>query len=390
MSEEQQEKRGRGRPKKGSNPLNKNNSSDLNTTNDDISSEENSDDQTNNSNENEDFSNDSFRDIDIDINKLDDTISDELPNDDYDPLDDVVKKRDYTSGTVNSSSNVNNQTNVSQEYIPEPEINQNNTFIEDAKIIEPKGKNEINNTSSQNEQSGFTNKNVNPKMEDMSPSQKRKAAEKTAEAIVTTYAQVIPPIFKKISSFNIPKLQREAMRDEINLNMQIDNDGTTVIKYVEGFNSEVETAFTVTEEMQNEIKEPLIEVLLENNLALTPTQRLLLAVGGQIVSFTVAAIQLVNQKKQSIEAFKEFYKQNSNNSNKGNTYTPPPPPPQQPSSNSSNNSTNNDDEKMVVMGDESKVDDVNYTEVKPDKVKNPIKMDDVIEVKAEEIPDDII
>ena len=62
--------------------------------------------------------------------------------------------------------------------------------------------------------------------------------------------------------------------------------------------------------MQEEIKDPLIDVLLENNFALTPTQRLVMVVGGQIVQMGITAIQFMQQNSNAMESFKKFHEEN--------------------------------------------------------------------------------
>lgn len=305
--------------------------------------------------------------------------ADEVPEFEFDPLDEPIKKRTYTSGQ--NPNQTQPEKPISQEFIPEPQISPNDPLATEP-IIEPKGKSGQAVSEPQPKKP-----NVNPRMDDMSPSQKRKAAEKTAEALVTTYAQVIPPIFTRISQYNIPKLQRAAMQDEINLNLRIDSDGTTVLQYVQHANIEIEKTFVVTKEMQEEIKEPLIEVLMENNMALTPTQRLLLAIGGQLVGFTVATMQIVNAKKHAMEMWKEFHRENRNGNKQQQQqqYTPPPspenktyetPPP----------------ETEVVMNAESNNDitDVDFKETPP--VKNKLKMEDIVEtgLEVEETEDDVV
>jgi hypothetical protein len=151
---------------------------------------------------------------------------------------------------------------------------------------------------------------INSNLEDLSPSQKRKAAEQSADALLLAYGNIAPIPFKKISSFNLGKLDNAHLKGEVDKDMVIAEDGTTVKSYCEGVNQQVEQTFEITKEMKDEIRPPLIEVLLENNFALTPTQRLLMAVGGQIVTMGLTSFQFMQQNKAAMNQFKAFHKEN--------------------------------------------------------------------------------
>ena len=60
------------------------------------------------------------------------------------------------------------------------------------------------------------------------------------------------------------------------------------------------------QKQKNELREPLIDVLLEQELALTPTQRLLMAVGGHLTTLGISAFQLAQNNKMALETFKQF------------------------------------------------------------------------------------
>jgi hypothetical protein len=142
-------------------------------------------------------------------------------------------------------------------------------------------------------------------LQDLTPAQKRKAAEKTADALLNMYAQFVPMPFIKWSSFNEGKIQKLVFEKRIDLSMQLENN-VTVKDYIDGVNEQAQEVFKVGEETKEEIKDPLVDVLLEQNLALTPTQRLMLAVGGHLVTMGFSAFQLSQNNKQALEAFEKF------------------------------------------------------------------------------------
>jgi len=142
-------------------------------------------------------------------------------------------------------------------------------------------------------------------LQDLTPAQKRKSAEKTAEALLNMYCQFVPLPFKKWSSISDGKVQKLVFENKIDLSMQLENN-VTVKDYIDGQNEQVEEIFKVSDETREEIKDPLIDVLLEQDLALTPTQRLMLAVGGHIVTMGFSAFQLSQNNKQALETFEKF------------------------------------------------------------------------------------
>jgi hypothetical protein len=287
---------------------------------------------------------------------MDDDIPTEIP----DPLDEPVISRSYTASAPN---------NVNEAPIPEPKINAQQAFASQSNL----------NSSGASDPKGEKppKVNVNEKLDDLSPNQKRKAAEVTADALLASYSQGFPVPFKWASSFNIGKMKKLAMEGKLDLYLQVVDDGTRVIDYAEKTNKEVDKLFTVTEEMKEEIKEPLVEVLLENNFALTPTQRLLLAVGGHAIAFTVKAVQLYQQNSHALEQFQKFHNENLEfmrttaanvtGTPPPNPYTPPPTAEAPPTSDTPPPTENNSPPKKE--GGKGKV----------------VKMDDVLDADSEGI-----
>ena len=142
-------------------------------------------------------------------------------------------------------------------------------------------------------------------LQDLTPAQKRKSAEKTAEALLNMYCQFVPLPFKKWSSISEGKVQKLVFENKIDLSMQLENN-VTVKDYIDGQNEQVEEIFKVSDETRDEIKDPLIDVLLEQDLALTPTQRLMLAIGGHVITMGFSAYQLSQNNKQALETFEKF------------------------------------------------------------------------------------
>lgn len=143
-------------------------------------------------------------------------------------------------------------------------------------------------------------------LQDLTPAQKRRSAEKTAEALLNMYCQFVPMPFIKWSSFSEGKIQKMVFENKLDLSMQLENN-VSVKDYIDGVNEQAQEVFKVSDETKEEIKDPLIDVLLEQDLALTPTQRLMLAVGGHLVTMGFSAFQLSQNNKQALETFEKYH-----------------------------------------------------------------------------------
>lgn len=188
-----------------------------------------------------------------------------------------------------------------EEDIPQPEWVESGGFDE-----EPEGENdEFEEGDEEYEDDG---KLGDGNLDDLSPAQKRKSAEKTADAILQMYSKFAPLPFKSWASFKDNTIQKMVIDGRLDLNMQLEN-GVTVKDYIDSQNEQVEDIFEVTEETQQEIKDPLVEVLLEQEIALTPTQRLMIAVGSHVVQMGFSAYQLSQNNKVALESFEKFHDQ---------------------------------------------------------------------------------
>ncbi len=143
-------------------------------------------------------------------------------------------------------------------------------------------------------------------LQDLTPAQKRKSAEKTADALLNMYCQFVPMPFTKWSSFNDGKIQKMVFDKKIDLSMQLENN-VSVKDYIDGVNEQAQEVFKVSDETKEEIKDPLIDVLLEQDLALTPTQRLMFAIGGHLITMGFSAYQLAQNNKQALETFEKYH-----------------------------------------------------------------------------------
>ena len=233
----------------------------------------------------------------------------------FSPFEEPVIERNYTKGFSNGDEETSIDDNQSSNGVEFDENDMQRPIDED--IPEPEWAEQGGMSSSSDSMDDGDGESYDDmgseklggdNLEDLSPAQKRKSAEKTAEAILNMYCNFAPMPFKKWSSINDSKVQKLVFENKIDLKMNLENN-VTVKDYIDGVNEQVEEIFKVSDETREEIKDPLIDVLLEQELALTPTQRLLLAVGGHMITMGFSAFQLAQNNKMALETFEKYHQQ---------------------------------------------------------------------------------
>jgi hypothetical protein len=242
----------------------------------------------------------------------------------FDPLDPPVVERDH----VKANMGIGNSGKPA-EVIPEDTIKVN-PLGNEPKKEEPK-KSSSSASSSSSSSSEKTEKPFeNPELKDMSKGQKRREAEKLANTLIFHYCLYVPMPFKSWASFNERRVEQLAIEDKIDLNQVFDiGKEITAKEYMEGVNAEVERAFSVSDERKNEIREPLIEVLIEQGMVLTAQQRLLLAVGSHVVEMGMTAFKISQMNSKILEHMVQKHAE------KKEASKPSPPPASAPSPHSS-------------------------------------------------------
>lgn len=275
-------------------------------------------------------------------------INEDITSKDWTPLDEAAKKRGYTDGSMGLGHDENviysqeqgqQKVNAQERVISEPNYTgsgHSNKPDIDATLINPSnndvnsvldaGDNQFNggsgnggNSNNNSNTSTSTNngnsstkkveKNEDSNLKELSPKEKRQAVEKTAEAILLAYRNYMPLPFVYIASYDIKKLKKLEEDDLIDLQTPAKRDGTTFLEYTKEFNEKVEEAFKVTDAEVEALREPLIDVLSEQEIAFTPTQNLLFTFGQIVVAKTMSCIQLYREKKSDIEEMKEMHRE---------------------------------------------------------------------------------
>lgn len=134
-------------------------------------------------------------------------------------------------------------------------------------------------------------------LSDLPPITKRRAAEQTANALLKQYAWLAPQPFKWLAKINESKVEKMTFNGELDLTIQV-SEGVTFDDYMKQTNQQIDEIFTVEQETLDEIREPLIEVLMEQELELTPTQRLVMAIISHLSQMFTVALKLRNQNNR--------------------------------------------------------------------------------------------
>jgi len=259
----------------------------------------------------------------------------------FNPFSEPVQERPYTKDMIEADMGAEGVV-VSNEPIPEPTY-EKPVLTDESSSISSNGVSTAPNAEAQSKASPATpigndfsvgsspsspppSVGGNPDLQDLDEAQKRKAAKKTADVILASYQKFAPMPFIKIASFNMNKMNKLDMSGKIRLSMPVTEDGSKVGQYMLGNNENVKEVFQVTEDMKKELKDPLVDVLMEQNLALTPTQRLMIAAGGQLMQFTVQSVQILMQNKDAIKQFTQFRENEIRNNSHQSSPSPAPAP----------------------------------------------------------------
>lgn len=134
-------------------------------------------------------------------------------------------------------------------------------------------------------------------LEDLNPATKRRAAEQTADALLKGYEKFAPVPFKWLSKISEDKVEKLTLNGELDPSLEV-SDGMTYEEYMKQTNDQVDEIFKVEQETLDEIREPLIEVLMEQQLELTPTQRLMMAIFSHLAQMLTVALKLRQQNNR--------------------------------------------------------------------------------------------
>ncbi len=185
--------------------------------------------------------------------------------DEYDPFNQPIIERSYTGDQAAGPASGGTE-NILQDNLQDDELE-----LEDSKA----GSN----------------------LKDLSPAAKRRAAEQTADAMLKGYARISPMPFKWLSKVSEQKVEQMTMSGELDPHLEV-SDGLEFQDWMRQTNDQVDEIFKVEKETLDEIREPLVEVLMEQQLELTPTQRLMMAIFSHLAQMLTVALKLRQQNNR--------------------------------------------------------------------------------------------
>lgn len=252
----------------------------------------------------------------------------EIITEEYSPIDDDVITRGYEGGGSAMPKNAEDGIDI-----PQPAL----TFDSDIPVTptEPtpnlgssdntpsaQGGSSSNHQQHKEEKSYFSNDHSShAETSTETPAEKRRNATKMADTLLMVYRENFPTLFKYIAKFNEGKISRMELNGELDRSMPILEDGTTVGQYIAQVNKSADEMYVITDEQLAEVREPLIDWLMEKDLKLTPAQRLAIALGGHAISFGLASLQQFQQNRHAMNQFAEFHAdwRNGGSSRRNNT-----------------------------------------------------------------------
>ena len=156
------------------------------------------------------------------------------------------------------------------------------------------------------------NEPLNPDLDDLSPTEKRRNVEMFADTLITNYSMLYEAAFTKLCTINMNKMEILDRQGNIRLSMAVDKTEGGKVTVREVFlanNEQASSIFLVDDATKLALREPLIAVLMEKGLAPTPIVTLCITLGGHILSGVFKAAELKGKMNEQLESFKIFRKE---------------------------------------------------------------------------------
>ena len=250
-------------------------------------------------------------------------------------MSEPVKNKEYTKTHVKATAN------QLSDDIPEPQIKpkvvdltqpRGGEFDDDSNSSGPGNTQQGAQQSQQKEQEPF-----NHRMSSLKPKDKRKAAERAADAVLDGYAFLKQQgnYFLKISERKINKLEKEKKVDfTIPVPYDRNNPDQTITlrEYMRIFNDQNGSKLYLSEETRADIYPVLVQLFEEKGIGMTPQDELIYLGIKELFVTGVQFYRGLQVKQDMINSIVELTKEYRSAGHGGgqSTYTPPPPPPPPP------------------------------------------------------------
>ncbi len=205
----------------------------------------------------------------------------------------VVDRRDYTAGEMPQGQNAQPVDHIPEPTRPDFELPPEQP-VGGKKVDQPKP---------------F----ANPALKEMESDAKRKAAKIMAASIMTFFKKFQDKPFKWICKQGITEadLEKAAIAGELDIDEQLQIGEETILtvnQFFSNISARIDDSFVLDEATEKEIHDALIDVLIEQEIGMTPMQRLLTAIGGWAVQQIAQVVSFKREIGGAMEVIKDNYK----------------------------------------------------------------------------------
>jgi len=232
-------------------------------------------------------------------------------------------EKNLTDAFDGANDPFNARETIKRDYVTDQTTDNTYSHEEEIVIEEPTGlpsdftipkDEDINNVGNNvNQQQGKNEKQkpdpINPELKDLDDSQKRRVFKQTAQSLVLAYKQFSGLPFKYLATrdINAGKMAEYNVTKELDTNvvLELPNDvHMSIAQYFEQQCMKADGLFELDPDVEKEIVEALTDVLMEKQFALTPTQRLMVALGQDLFSKGVQLFQFRAEVKTTLDYLK--------------------------------------------------------------------------------------
>lgn len=207
----------------------------------------------------------------------------------------VVDRSDYTQGDTQAQGSDTIIDNIPEPDKPDFELPPEPTSLGGDKKNEP------------------AKPFANPALKEADADVKRKAAKVAAGALMAAFKKFQDKPFKYFSKMGITEdaLTKAALAGELDIDELLQVGENTVIQvkaFFANVEAKIDNGFVLDEDTEKEIHSALIDVLMEQSIGMTPTQRLIVALGGWAVQQISQVVAFRREISGAMEVIKDNYK----------------------------------------------------------------------------------
>jgi hypothetical protein len=226
------------------------------------------------------------------------SVAQEVRETNYNPFSQNVNEKPYTK------INVGVDPEQLSHAIPEPQYSAQQ--LGGTNPYDNLGGDGMSSGSSSNDSKGGDSKPINPSMSDLSPHERKQAAEHLADLAISGYEMlhVFGNKALQVSKSKIKKLVAKEVID-LEINVPFGNGTITAEQFIEQYNEEVSDALSVSSKFKKDVRPPLVKVLEKRGLGATDEQQLFTIVIMDLVTKGGVIYQALGTQKEMIRVIQE-------------------------------------------------------------------------------------